>query len=108
VPLADRSPHSPLVGGVLVGAHSGPKTSRDEGSYERIAEAAGCARSTVAEALKGAGVLSWVQRIERIREACPDLLGDEGWRWQALRTSNSYAFTDPSPAAESPFENGCS
>jgi hypothetical protein len=73
--------------------------------YERIAEAAGCARSTVAEALKAledAGVLSWVQRIKRVREACPDLLGDEGWRWRVLRTSNSYAFSDPSPAADRP------
>jgi AraC-like DNA-binding protein len=72
-------------------------------SYERIAEAAGCARSTVAEALKAledAGVLSWVQRIKRVREACPDLLGDNGWRWRVLRTSNAYAFNDPSPAGE--------
>ena len=56
-------------------------------SYERIAEAAGCARSTVAEALKAleeAGVLSWVQRIKRVREPCPDLLGDNGWRWRVL------------------------
>jgi hypothetical protein len=39
-------------------------------SYERIAEGAGCARSTVAEALKTleeAGILSWVQRIKRVR-----------------------------------------
>ena len=39
-------------------------------SYETIAEAAGCARSTVAGALKAledAGVLSWVQRIKRVR-----------------------------------------
>jgi AraC-like DNA-binding protein len=74
-------------------------------SYERIAEAAGCARSTVAEALKAledAGVLSWVQRIKRVREASPDLLGDNGWRWRVQRTSNSYAFTDPSPAADRP------
>ena len=37
-------------------------------SYDKIAEAAGCARSTVAEAIKAledAGVLSWVQRIKR-------------------------------------------
>jgi Helix-turn-helix domain len=74
-------------------------------SYDRIAEAAGCARSTIAEAIKAledAGILSWVQRIKRVRESCPDLLGDEGWRWRVLRTSNSYAFTDPSPAAERP------
>ena len=48
-------------------------------SYERIAEAAHCARSTVAEAIKALerrGVLSWVHRIKRVRERCPDLLGD--------------------------------
>jgi hypothetical protein len=70
-------------------------------SYERIAEAAHCARSTVAEAiraLENAGVLSWVNRVKRIREACPDLLGANGWRWRVLRTSNAYAFNDPSPA----------
>jgi hypothetical protein len=37
-----------------------------------------------------------------VREACPDLLGDDGWRWRVLRTSNSYAFTDPSPTANRP------
>ena len=70
-------------------------------SYETIAQAAHCARSTVAEALQAlenAGVFSWVQRIKRVREPCPDLLGDDGWRWRVLRTSNSYAFADPSPA----------
>jgi Helix-turn-helix domain len=74
-------------------------------SYETIAEAAHCARSTVAGALKAledAGILTWVQRIKRVREPCPDLLGDEGWRWRVLRTSNAYAFSDPSPAADRP------
>jgi AraC-like DNA-binding protein len=74
-------------------------------SYETIAEAAHCARSTVAEALKAleeAGILSWVQRIKRVREPCVDLLGEEGWRWRVLRTSNAYAFSDPSPAADRP------
>ena len=67
-------------------------------SYETIAEAAGCARSTVAEALQAledAGILSWVHRIKRVRERCPDLLGDDGWRWRVLRTSNAYNFRDP-------------
>jgi Helix-turn-helix domain len=70
-------------------------------SYEAIAEAAHCARSTVAEAIKAledAGILSWVQRVKRIRERCSDLLGDHGWRWRVLRTSNAYSFRDPSPA----------
>jgi hypothetical protein len=74
-------------------------------SYEAIAEAAHCARSTVAEAIKAledAGILSWVQRVKRVRERCSDLLGDNGWRWRVLRTSNAYAFTDPSPAADWP------
>jgi hypothetical protein len=74
-------------------------------SYEKIAKAAGCARSTVAEAIKAledAGIMTWVQRIKRVRERCSDLLGDHGWRWRVLRTSNAYAFTDPSPATDWP------
>lgn len=74
-------------------------------SYETIAEAAHCARSTVAEALKAledVRILTWVQRIKRVREPCPDLLGEGGWRWRVLRTSNAYAFSDPSPAADRP------
>jgi hypothetical protein len=58
-------------------------------SYERIADAAHCARSTVAAAIKAledAGIISWVNRIKRVREPCPDLLGDNGWRWRVLRT----------------------
>jgi hypothetical protein len=42
-------------------------------SYERIAEKAECARSTVAEALRvleWAGVLTWQHRITRVRERC--------------------------------------
>jgi hypothetical protein len=67
-------------------------------SYERIAEKAGCARSTVAEAIKAlewAGVLTWQNRITRIREACTDLFGRITWRWRVIRTSNAYAFRDP-------------
>jgi hypothetical protein len=67
-------------------------------SYERIAERAGCHRSTVAEALKAlewAGVLTWQHRIARIRERCTDLFGREGWRWRVIRTSNCYQFRDP-------------
>jgi hypothetical protein len=67
-------------------------------SYETIAKAAGCARSTAAEAIKAledAGILSWVNRVKRVRERCADLLGDNGWRWRVLRTSNAYNFRDP-------------
>ena len=47
-------------------------------SYEKIAEAAGCARSTVAEAIKAledAGILSWVNRLKRVRERCSRSFG---------------------------------
>jgi hypothetical protein len=70
-------------------------------SYEKIAEAAHCARSTVAEAiqLEDAGVLSWVQRIKRVRVRCPDLFGADGVRVVPQRTSNAYHFNDPAGLA---------
>jgi hypothetical protein len=74
-------------------------------SYEKIAEAASCARSTVAEAIKAledAGILSWVHRIKRIREAAPDLFDGHGWRWRVIRTSNAYNFRDPKAAVGAP------
>jgi Helix-turn-helix domain len=74
-------------------------------SYETIAEAAGCARSTVAEAIKAleeAGVMSWVHRLKRVRVACPDLFGGEGSRVVPQRTSNGYWFNDPGTLAGRP------
>jgi hypothetical protein len=67
-------------------------------SYETIAGKAGCARSTVAEAIKAlefAGVLTWQHRIVRVRERCHDLFGNRGWRWRLERRSNAYVLIDP-------------
>ena len=67
-------------------------------SYEKIAQRAGCARSTVYEAIKAleeAGLLSWVHRLTRIRERGPDLFGVWANRWRVIRTSNAYHFNDP-------------
>ena len=84
-------------------------------SYEKIADRAKCARSTVAEAIKAledAGLLSWVNRITRIRERCDDLFGRFGTRWRVIRTSNGYQFNDPKQAAfkgdssKSDFQSG--
>ena len=75
-------------------------------SYEKIAEKAGCARSTVAEAIKAlevAGILSWVNRIVRVRERCADLFGHMGNRTRVIRTSNGYAFNDPKGSASKGF-----
>src|SRR5208283_3251947 len=69
-------------------------------SYEKIAERAGCARSTVAEAIKAledAGVLSWVNRIKRVAEASIDLFGHRIRKTRVIRTSNGYRFIDPQP-----------
>ena len=75
-------------------------------SYERIAEAAECARSTVAEALKAlewAGVLTWQNRITRIQVRERDLFGHWASRWRVIRTSNAYVFSDPKPQPAAAF-----
>ncbi len=75
-------------------------------SYEKIADRAGCARSTVAEAIKAledAGLLTWVNRIVRIKERCEDLFGRFGSRVRVVRTSNGYQFNDPKGAASKGF-----
>jgi hypothetical protein len=84
-------------------------------SYDTLAARAGCARSTVAEAIKAledAGLLSWVNRITRIRERCEDLFGRFGTRCRVIRTSNGYQFHDPKAAisrgyaSKSDFQSG--
>jgi hypothetical protein len=75
-------------------------------SYEVIAAKAECARSTVAEALKAlewAGVLTWQNRITRILVRERDLFGQWAARWQVIRTSNAYVFTDPKPQPAAAF-----
>jgi hypothetical protein len=77
-------------------------------SYAAIAERAGCARSTVTEALKAledAGLLTWVNRIVRIKERCEDLFGRFGSRSRVIRTSNGYRFNDPKGAADRGFSS---
>jgi Helix-turn-helix domain len=96
---------------VLLWAFHNAKSGLCFPSYERIAEAAGCARSSIAgalRALESCGVLSWVNRIKRVREQCPDLLGDNGWRWRVLRTSNAYHFRDPGApnSSKANFQSG--
>jgi hypothetical protein len=67
-------------------------------SYERIAAAAKCARSSVAVAVKAiedAELLTWVNRLTKIRRREQDLFGAWGSVWQVIRTSNGYRFLDP-------------
>ena len=81
-------------------------------SYQTIAAKAGCARSTVAAALKVlelSGTLSWVHRIVRIRMPERDANGRVLWRVRIIRTSNAYTFRDPqngrNPAISTKSEN---
>jgi hypothetical protein len=73
-------------------------------SYEKIAEAAGVARSTVAEAIKmleAAGLLTWVNRLAHIWEPVLDMFGQWTTRRRMIRTSNGYRFIDPHPSSKS-------
>ena len=77
-------------------------------SYETIAERAGCARSTVAQALKAleaVGLLTWVNRLTRVLEEGPDLFGRWVRFWRTLRISNAYAFRDPKTPAPHPTDS---
>ena len=78
-------------------------------SYEAIAEKAGCARSTVAEAIKAleaAGLLTWVHRIKRVYERVTNMFGEgvHGQRSRVERTSNGYRFTEPPDVRSSKSE----
>src|SRR5262245_7365872 len=90
-----------VLGALLWGFHNAA-TGRCYPSYETIAEKADVARSTVYEAihaLERAGILTWVNRIARIREWGPDLFGRAQNRWRVIRTSNAYTFNDPQAAS---------
>jgi len=94
-----RSPPRPLavLEALLWGFHNA-KSGLCFPSYQTLAEAAGCARSTVAEAIKAledAGVLSWVNRIKRVAEENCDLFGHRIRKTRVIRTSNGYVFLDP-------------
>jgi hypothetical protein len=93
-----------VLGALLWGFHNAA-SGRCFPSYERIAEKADCSRATVytaIHALEEAGILTWVNRIARIREWGPDLFGRAQNRWRVIRTSNAYTFNDPQPQARPP------
>jgi helix-turn-helix protein len=86
-----------VLAALLWGFHNS-RDGRCFPSYEAIAARAGCARSTVAEALKvleWAGVLTWQNRISRAVVRQRDLFGRWSNRGTVIRTSNAYAFRDP-------------
>jgi hypothetical protein len=93
-----------VLGALLWGFHNAA-SGRCFPSYERIAEKADCSRATVysaIHALERAGVITWVNRIVRIRDWGPDLFGRAQNRWRVIRTSNAYVLIDPQPPARPP------
>ena len=77
-------------------------------SLDTIATKAKCARSTVCEAIKrleASRILTWVNRIVRIRVIELDLMGRKVLRWRVIRSSNGYRFFDPHPS-KSDFRSG--
>jgi hypothetical protein len=82
--------------------HDG-KSGQCNPAYATIADKAGCAPSTVGLALKAleaVGILSWVNRIHRVRDRERDLFGHWTTVWRVLRTSNAYVFHDPKVAEQ--------
>lgn len=77
-------------------------------SYESIADRAACSRTMVYQAirmLERAGILTWCNRLVRIRQRCDGLFGPlTAWRSRVVRTSNAYAFSDP--ASKFKFQTG--
>jgi Helix-turn-helix domain len=81
--------------------HDG-KSGQCNPAYATIADKAGCCVNTVCAAIKAlerAGLLSWVNRITRIRVRERDLFGRWALSWRVVRTSNAYVFHDPKTAA---------
>jgi hypothetical protein len=90
---------------LLMGFHN-CGTGRCFPSYDRICEAAGCCRQTVATALaalEAAGLLSVANRLLRVRWKDVDAMAT---RTRVLRTSNSYSFPAPAESSKSSFPTG--
>ena len=78
------------------------RTGQCNPSYQRIAEKARCARSTAQaamSALEQAGLLTWVNRIERRSALAAGADLGRGRIVRVFRTSNAYRFVDPLPRA---------
>jgi Helix-turn-helix domain len=88
-----------VLAALLWGFHNAA-TGKCFPSYERIAERAHCGRTTVYEAihaLEAVGIMTWVNRITRVKEWGADLFGRAKNRIRVIRTSNAYTFNDPQP-----------
>jgi hypothetical protein len=93
-----------VLNAILWGFHNS-QSGKCFPSYDTIANKADCDPSTVyraIHALERAALLSWVNRITRVREWSHDMFGHLAPRWRVVRTSNQYTFNDPKPCAKPP------
>lgn len=91
-----------VLAALLMGFHNA-KSGRCFPSYDRIQEAVGCCRQTVATALaalEATGLLTVCNRLLRVRWKDEDLLA---MRTRVLRTSNCYAF--PARTSQAPAQS---
>jgi hypothetical protein len=85
-----------VLAALLWGFHNS-KTGWCFPSYEKIAAKAECCRDTVYEAIKAleaAGILTWANRLVRVKYREHDLFGQMVTLTKIVRTSNSYYFND--------------
>jgi hypothetical protein len=72
----------------------GAQVVRGNRRRRRLRQEHGCYEAI--RALEDAGLLTWVNRLVRVREACADLFGKTtGSRWRVVRTCNAYVLRDP-------------
>jgi hypothetical protein len=93
-----------VLAALLWGFHHNDKGGVCFPGYSTAAKAARCHRDTFYEAIKTleeAGLLTWVNRIIRIRVRERDMFGHWATSWRVVRNSNAYQFVDPLDARPS-------
>ena len=93
-----------VLGALLWGFHNA-RSGVCFPSYETIAAKAHCCRETVRKAIKAleaAGLMTWCNRLKRVRERVAGLYGAASASIvRVVRTSNAYTFNDPEPCQTS-------
>lgn len=72
--------------------HDGKSGSAIRAIRRSLTRRTACRRpfAVAIKAMERAGLLSWVNRIVKVRVAARDLFGRTAWAWRVPRTSNAY------------------
>lgn len=100
--------HIDVLRSLLFSFHNS-KTGKCVPSYERIAERAMCSRASVYNAIKALeahGLLTWANRLKRIRAPALGLPGIGATRIRVVRWSNCYDFDKPEEGSKSKNQTG--